>query len=193
MTNIECFRFSAVHLQKNIFRCIAHTVNLVCITGLIWYTYVFLPILSSVNILSFGRRSPKLKPNTHRYLKIHAFSEGQASNDFSFIGQVCLMMGLPRWFSCKRTHLPMQETWVEILGSRRFPGVRNGNPLQYSCLENLMDRGAWWAAAHRVTKSWTRLSLCVFCDINLLSPAKCGLQQETNSRLPRSVCIGHMV
>ena len=34
----------------------------------------------------------------------------------------------------------------------------NGTPLQYSCLENPMDGGAWWAAVHGVTKSWTRLS-----------------------------------
>ena len=34
----------------------------------------------------------------------------------------------------------------------------NGIPLQYSCLENPMDRGAWWAAVHGVVKSWTRLS-----------------------------------
>ena len=34
----------------------------------------------------------------------------------------------------------------------------NGTPLQYSCLENLMDRGAWWAAVHGVSKSWTQLS-----------------------------------
>ena len=33
----------------------------------------------------------------------------------------------------------------------------NGSPLQYSCLENPMDRGVWWAIVHRVTKSWTRL------------------------------------
>ena len=37
-------------------------------------------------------------------------------------------------------------------------GEGNGNPLQYSCLENSMDRGAWWATVHGVTKSWTRLS-----------------------------------
>ena len=37
-------------------------------------------------------------------------------------------------------------------------GEGNGTPLQYSCLENSMDRGAWWAAAHGVTKSRTRLS-----------------------------------
>ena len=40
----------------------------------------------------------------------------------------------------------------------RSPGEGNGNPLQYSCLENPMDRGAWWATVHRVPKSWTRLS-----------------------------------
>ena len=42
--------------------------------------------------------------------------------------------------------------------SGRSPGEGNGNPLQYSCLENPVDRGAWWAAAHRVTKSRARLS-----------------------------------
>ena len=40
----------------------------------------------------------------------------------------------------------------------RSPGVGNGNPLQSSCLENPLDRGAWWAAVHWVTKSKTRLS-----------------------------------
>ena len=45
-----------------------------------------------------------------------------------------------------------------ILGSGRSLGEGNGNPLQYSCLENPMDSGAWWAAVHGVTKSWTRLS-----------------------------------
>ena len=42
-------------------------------------------------------------------------------------------------------------------GSGRSPGEGNGNPLQYSCLENPMDRGAWWATVHGVTKSQTRL------------------------------------
>ena len=37
-------------------------------------------------------------------------------------------------------------------------GEGNGTPLQYSCLENPMDRGAWWAAVHGVARSWTRLS-----------------------------------
>ena len=42
-----------------------------------------------------------------------------------------------------------------IPGSGRSPGEGNGYPLQHSCLENPMDRGAWWATAHGVTKSRT--------------------------------------
>ena len=42
-----------------------------------------------------------------------------------------------------------------IPGSGRFPGVGNGNPLQYSCLENSMDRGAWQATVYRIAKRWT--------------------------------------
>ena len=40
-----------------------------------------------------------------------------------------------------------------IPGLGRSPGGENGNPLQYSCLENPMDRGAWWAIVHEVTKN----------------------------------------
>ena len=45
-----------------------------------------------------------------------------------------------------------------IPGWRRSPGEGNGNLLQYSCLANPMDRGAWQATVHGVTESWTRLS-----------------------------------
>ena len=44
-----------------------------------------------------------------------------------------------------------------IPGLGRFPGGGHGNPLQYSCLENSMDRGAWRSTVHGVTKSQTRL------------------------------------
>ena len=47
--------------------------------------------------------------------------------------------------------------WGSIPGLRRSPGGGHSNPLQYSCLENPMDRGAWWATVHRVVKSQTRL------------------------------------
>ena len=42
-----------------------------------------------------------------------------------------------------------------IPGLGRSPGEGTGNPLQYSCLENPIDRGAWWATVHRITKSRT--------------------------------------
>ena len=45
-----------------------------------------------------------------------------------------------------------------IPGSGRSPGEGNSNPLQYSCLENPMDGGAWWATVHGVAKSLTQLS-----------------------------------
>ena len=48
-----------------------------------------------------------------------------------------------------------------IPGLGRSPGVGNGNPLQYSCLENPMIRGAWWATVHGVAKSWAWLSLSI--------------------------------
>ena len=51
----------------------------------------------------------------------------------------------------------MLETWVQSLGWEDSPGGGHGNPLQYSCLENPMDRGAWVAAVHGVTESRTRL------------------------------------
>ena len=44
---------------------------------------------------------------------------------------------------------------IPVLG--RSPGTGHGNILQYSCLENPMDRGAWWATVHRVSKSWKQL------------------------------------
>ena len=45
-----------------------------------------------------------------------------------------------------------------IPGLGRSPGEGNGNPLYYSYLENPMDRGAWWAIVHAVTKNWIQLS-----------------------------------
>ena len=57
---------------------------------------------------------------------------------------------IKRLLQCGR---PGFDPWVG-----KIPREGNGNPLQYSCLENPMDRGAWWVTVHGVTKSWTRLS-----------------------------------
>ena len=51
----------------------------------------------------------------------------------------------------------MQEMCIQSLGWEDPPGGGYGNLLQYSCLENPMDRGAWWATIHRVAKSQTRM------------------------------------
>ena len=51
----------------------------------------------------------------------------------------------------------MQEMPIQFLGSGRSPGGGRGNPLQCSCLENPMDRGAWWATVHGTAQTQTRL------------------------------------
>ena len=67
-----------------------------------------------------------------------------------------------------------------IPGSGRSPGGGNGNPLPYSCLENPMDRGAWWAIVHVVTKSGTQLKWLSmhtshhFLDYESMSPVLAG-------------------
>ena len=72
---------------------------------------------------------------------------------------IMYLHGLPRWLRVK--NLPaMQETQVDVgsmPGSGRYPGGRHGSTLQYSCLENIMDRRAWWATVQRVSNSWTQL------------------------------------
>ena len=62
-----------------------------------------------------------------------------------------------------------------IPGLGRSPGVGNGNPLQYSCLENFMDNGAWWATAHGATESQTWL--------------KCFGTHTCRSLLSSAICI----
>ena len=49
----------------------------------------------------------------------------------------------------------MQETWVQFLGQENPLAKGTGHPFQYSCLENPVDRGAWWVAVHGVAQSWT--------------------------------------
>ena len=56
-----------------------------------------------------------------------------------------------------------------IPGSGRSPGEENGNLLQYSCLKNPMDGGAWQAIVHRVAKSWTRLSDFIYTYLSMIS------------------------
>ena len=66
-----------------------------------------------------------------------------------------ILLGLPWWLSGKEPATNAGNAGL-IPGTERASGKEKGNPLQYSCLENPMDRGAWWAIVHRVTKSQMR-------------------------------------
>ena len=57
-------------------------------------------------------------------------------------------MWAPWWLSGKESAGSVGDLG-SVLGSGRYPGGERDNPLQYSCLENPMDRGAWWATVHR--------------------------------------------
>ena len=73
--------------------------------------------------------------------------------------------GLPWWFSSKESTGKAGDMGL-ILGSGRSLEEGNGNPLQYSCLENPMDRGAWQATVHRITKSWAQLRVHVHVHVH---------------------------
>ena len=66
-------------------------------------------------------------------------------------------MGFPWLLSGKESPANAGDA-DSIPGAERSPGEGKSNPLQYSCLGNPMDRGAWWAAVHGVAKSQTRLN-----------------------------------
>ena len=65
-------------------------------------------------------------------------------------------------------NLPDNEKDAGLIpGSERSPGEGNGNPLQYSCLENSMDRGAWWTTVHEVAKLDTTKQLSTYIHIRI--------------------------
>ena len=75
-----------------------------------------------------------------------------------------------------------------IPGSGRSPGEENGNPLQYSCLENPMDRGAWWATVHGVAKSRTRLSDFTHSLSLLYGPALTSIHDYWKNHICERFC-----
>ena len=75
----------------------------------------------------------------------------------------------------------MPEVWVRL---GRSPGERNGNPLQYSCLKNSTDRGAWWATVHGVTKSQTRLrQLSTHTHVNMHATSSLAIYLSMDTKI----------
>ena len=68
------------------------------------------------------------------------------------------LQSFPASGSFPTSFIMLKYTWHKIYCLNHFYGEGNGTPLQYSCLENPMDGGAWWAAVHGVVKSQTQLS-----------------------------------
>ena len=76
---------------------------------------------------------------------------------FDFLIMTMNHSGVSWWLSGKESACSAGDIGAmgSIPGLGRSPGGEHGNPLQYSCLENLMDKGAWWATVHGVSKSQT--------------------------------------
>ena len=119
--------------------------------------YVFKIHLSLSRLSSFLRHSLLLS------LKLPIGSHGASS-----VAQNSVLKNLPR----------MWETQVGSLGWENSPGEENDNPLQYSCLGNPTDRGAWQVAVHGISKSWTQLQLCV--SLNILWHCLFGIGMKTD-------------
>ena len=77
-----------------------------------------------------------------------------------FVVSICISLtvylGLPRYSACQCRGC--NRHWFDPCVGKKSPGVANGNPLQYSCLENSMNRRADSLQSHGVSKSWTQLS-----------------------------------
>ena len=96
---------------------------------------------------------------------IHVATNGIISSFFSVI--YLFLISFPGGSDSEESAFNTVEPGL-ISGSGRSPGEGNGNPLQYSCLENSIGRGIWWATVHGVAKSWTRLSNQTFTFRELL-------------------------
>ena len=97
--------------------------------------------------------SPPLLPVGRRTMSVaHSLPLGTG-------GERASQEGLPWWLSSKESTCNARDPGDvgSIPGSGRSPGIEHGNPLQYSCLENAMDGGAWWATVYRVSKRLTGL------------------------------------
>ena len=95
----------------------------------------------------------------------------------AIIGQALVTNGFPGGSEDKASACSAGDPG-SIPGLGRSPGERNGKPLQCSCLENSMDRGAWLAIVHGVAKSRTRLSDFTFTVTLVTKPPPCPVEEQ---------------
>ena len=101
---------------------------------------------NAVGQIKFVKRVELKCSHTHTHSRRHALKVNMR--------ETCKVMGFPGGLDGKESPCYVGDPGL-IPGSGRSPGVGNSNPLQYPCLENSVDRGAWWATAHGVLKSQT--------------------------------------
>ena len=161
-----CFSFSLFFLIHSTWNT---TISiLISKLALLNYPYTRDSILNDMQTTSHVFKQISQKPIAKGILSGHPVCKPSFNkNSFSHMYSTSLSL---RWFVsywhpilaslvAQMVNNPpvMQETWVQPW-VRKIPWRRECYPIQYSCLENFMDRGAWWAIVHGVAKSWTLLS-----------------------------------
>ena len=100
--------------------------------------------------------SPSPHPTNNTTHLPHSYHPCRWLGEINTRGLIILFYHLGQFLTCI-SNAGDRRDLGSIPGSGRFPGAEDGNPLQYSCLENPMERGAWRPTVHRVTKSQTQL------------------------------------
>ena len=122
----------------------------------LWWYFTYICIYPSVLLPCF--QAEYLRPClARRCQKSLVFTHWVSAVTWIFVFPLKIHQGFPGGSVDKESACGMGEM-CSIPGLGRAPGEGNGNPLQYPCLENPMDRGAWWPTVHGVAKSQTRLS-----------------------------------
>ena len=134
-------------------------------TSLVAQTVKGLPTMWETRVQSLGGKD-LLEKGMAAYSSILASRTSHPKKELKEI------LGFPGGSEVKASACNAGDT-SSIPGLGRSPGEGNGNPLQYSCLENPMDRGAWWASVHGVAKSRTRLRDFTFYSTLTLWHERC--------------------
>ena len=122
-----------------------------------WHIYITMYKIDNENLLKNTRNSTDCSVVTEMWRESKKRVDIGIYITDSFFCTAETNTGIPRWHSGKNPPINAGDLGL-IPGLGRSPGGQNGNPLHFSCLENLVDRGAWQATFHGVAKSQTQLS-----------------------------------